>query len=73
MKLEAKVHLNEDNIDVTVLVDNDYVTNDEDEIKTYIQDELYTMYGKTITDFEVSNMSELLEDIAYDEFQNKVY
>lgn len=74
MKLVAKCNiLNEDLLkkpaaahELEATVDADYVAADEDEIKQYVAEELSIYYGFTVTmkDFEITNLSELIEALA---------
>lgn len=64
----------------TVDVDMDYVESYAEDIENWILNELSEKYGTSFTvsyddelsgDFVIMNMSELLEDLAYDEFADK--
>ena len=76
MKLEAKVKNAfidgaEDAI-TKVQVDADFVDSDEDEVRAYIIDELETKRpGQVNYEFEVTNMSCLLEDLDMQAFRDK--
>lgn len=80
MKLDAHVGFNSSiakeigKDSMTVTVDADYVESDESQIKDWIANELEEMFGRAIMldDFTVTNMDELVEDIAYDEFKDKI-
>ena len=59
---------------VCVDVDADYVTNSETEVKDWVANELEDITGKSLIrtcDFEVTNMEDILSDIAFDEFERK--
>ena len=62
MKLIARVKVNEQVVEVNV--DEDYVAASEDNIKQYIAYELYDIFGKTITDFTVLNIDDIIADLA---------
>ena len=62
MKLIARVKVNEQVVDVNV--DEDYVVASEDSVKQYIEYELYDIFGKTITDFTVLNIDDIIADLA---------
>ena len=79
MKIDAKVEFKDnvaeelDRSFVRVPVDIDYVEADEDDIISWITDKLENMFGRTFCseDFKVSNMTELVEEIKFDEFKDK--
>ena len=76
MKLEAKVsfHKPEGNVyGCDVNVDKDHVEDNADSILEYVSNELYEMFGHSFDydDFEVTNMQELIENLAFDEFERK--
>ena len=62
MKLIARVKVNEQVVEVNV--DEDYVAASEDSVKQYIEYELYDIFGKTITDFTVLNIDDIIADLA---------
>ena len=62
MKLIARVKVNEQVVEVNV--DEDYVAASEDNVKQYIAYELYDIFGKTITDFTVLNIDDIIADLA---------
>lgn len=76
MKLEAKVKnafidSAEDEI-TKVQVDADFVESDEDEVRAYIIDELEAKRpGQVNYEFEVTNMTCLLEDLDMQAFNDK--
>ena len=62
MKLIARVKVNEQVVEVNV--DEDYVVASEDGVKSYVANELYDIFGKTITDFTVLNIDDIIADLA---------
>ena len=62
MKLIARVKVNEQVVEVNV--DEDYVAASEDNIKQHIVYELYDIFGKTIVDFTVLNIDDIIADLA---------
>ena len=62
MKLIARVKVNEQVVEVNV--DEDYVAASEDSVKQYIVYELYDIFGKTIADFTVLNIDDIIADLA---------
>ena len=62
MKLIARVKVNEQVVEVNV--DEDYVAASEDGVKQYIAYELYDIFGKTIADFTVLNIDDIIADLA---------
>ena len=62
MKLIARVKVNEQVVEVNV--DEDYVAASEDSVKQYIEYELYDIFGKTIADFTVLNIDDIIADLA---------
>ena len=62
MKLIARVKVNEQVVEVNV--DEDYVAASEDGVKQYIAYELYDIFGKTIVDFTVLNIDDVIADLA---------
>ena len=62
MKLIARVKVNEQVVDVNV--DEDYVVASEDGVKQYIAYELYDIFGKSIVDFTVLNIDDIIADLA---------
>lgn len=76
MKLEANVLFikPENNVySCVVNVDKDYVEDNADSILEYVSNEMYEMFGHSFgyDDFEVTNMQELIEKLAFDEFERK--
>ena len=62
MKLIARVKVNEQVVEVNV--DEDYVAASEDGVKQYIAYELYDIFGKTIVEFTVLNIDDIIADLA---------
>ena len=62
MKLIARVKVNEQVVEVNV--DEDYVAASEDGVKQYIAYELYDIFGKTIVEFTVLNIDDVIADLA---------
>lgn len=76
MKLEANVSFHKPEGTVygcDVNIDKDYVEDNADSILEYVSNELYEMFGHSFDydDFEVTNMQELIEELAFDEFKRK--
>ena len=83
MKIDAKIKwlIDEPELNITVdkietvLVDADYCESDVENITQYIENELAEKYGTSFyvgqDDFVITNMDELIEDIAFDEFEDK--
>jgi len=83
MKIDAKIKwlIDEPQFDIavdkieTVLVDADYVEAESEDILQWIENALSEKYGTSFyecqNDFTVMNMAELIQDISYDEFQDK--
>lgn len=84
MKIEAYIDIIEAGTDnvldtATIPVDMDYVEDDADSVNQWIEnsDDWYWIAnnwkqgGKLVT-FDVTNMSDVLEDLKFDEFQRKV-
>lgn len=80
MKIDAKVEFSKEIAEqldrdfVRVPVDIDYVESDEQDIKSWVANELESMFGRSFMqeDFEVKNMEDIIEDIKFDEFEDKV-
>ncbi len=62
MKLIVRVKVNEQVVEVNV--DEDYVAASEDSVKSYVAYELYDIFGKTIVDFTVLNIDDIIADLA---------
>ena len=80
MKIDAKIEFNDKTAEELgrswfhVPVDIDYVHADEAEIREWVSNELAEAMGRTIDDdcFEITNMQEIIQEINFDEFQQKV-
>ena len=76
MYIEANVSFHKPEGDIygcDVDVDEDYVEADSDSILEYVSNELDEMFGHSFSydDFEVTNMQDIIDDISYDEFEDK--
>ena len=80
MKIDAKIELSDtkskdcNQTYVRVSVDTDYVEGNEEAVNEWIANELEEMFGGSFcpgTDFAVTNMEDIIEDIAFDEFKDK--
>ena len=58
----------------TVSVDADYVTGNESDIYEWVTNELNDQFGRTFSDedFIITNLDEIIEEINFDEFNDKV-
>lgn len=80
MKIDAEVELNEaiedsqDSKSVKVPVDIDYVVGREDAVVEWVKNALEEKFGRAFccTDFTITNLEDIVKDIAYDEFCSKV-
>lgn len=80
MKIDAKITFNDkaseelDRSWCRVPVDIDYVSSCESDIREWVAGELAEMFGRSFGDdeFEITNMQELVQEINFDEFQDKV-
>lgn len=84
MKIDAKIKwlIDEPQLGIevdkleTVAVDIDYIEPTQDELTDWIENSLAEKYGTSFymsqDDFTIMNMNDLIEDISYDEFQDKV-
>lgn len=80
MKIDAKVKFNKkvaeglDRDFVRVPVDIDYVSPYESDIYEWVGNELGEMFGRTFGDdeFTITNLEEIVEEINFDEFEDKV-
>ena len=54
-------------------VDMDYVSANSSEVTEWVRNELEKIFGHSFNneDFEIVNMKEILEELAYDEFLDK--
>lgn len=79
MKIEANVALSDSKSEdygqtyVKVSVDTDYVEGNHESIIDWVCNELEEMFGGAFCedDFEVTNIDDIIEDIAFDEFEDK--
>ena len=80
MKIDAKIEFNDevaeklDRSFVRVPVDMDYVESNAESIQTWVTNELEEMFGRPFMhdDFEITNMHELIEELKFSEFEDKV-
>ena len=80
MKIDAKIKFNDKAAEelgrswMRVPVDIDYIHADEAEIREWVGNELAEAFGRSISDdcFEITNMQELVEEINFAEFQDKM-
>ena len=56
-----------------VPVDIDYVEDNAESVYTWVVNELEEMFGRPFMndDFEITNMHELIEELKFNEFENK--
>lgn len=79
MKIDAEVELSDSKEKdlgesfVKVPVDVDYVEGNADSVKEWVRNELEHRYGGTFCDedFTIANLDNIVEDIAFDEFEQK--
>ena len=79
MKIDAEVELSgpkEKDVGesfVKVPVDIDYVEGDADSVKEWVRNALEEKYGDAFSDedFTITNLDDIVEDIAFDEFEQK--
>lgn len=79
MKIDAKIEFSKEiakKLDrdwVRVPVDIDYVEDNADAVYTWIVNELEEMFGQPFMndDFEIMNMHEIIEEIKFNEFEDK--
>ena len=79
MKIDAEVELSgpkEKDVGesfVKVPVDIDYVEGDADSVKEWVRTALEEKYGDAFSDedFTITNLDDIVEDIAFDEFEQK--
>ena len=80
MKIDAKVEFSEaaekkfNRSSIEVPVDMDYVNADAESVISWIANELETMLGQAVMNdgFEVINMQDIIEDLSYDEYLEKI-
>ena len=58
---------------VKVPVDIDYVEGNTDSVKEWVRNALEEKYGDVFSDedFTITNLDDIVEDIAFDEFERK--
>ena len=61
MRINARVHV--DGRTVTIPINADYVTSDIAEIKEYVANELYDIFGKNVSDFYILNIDDIMYDL----------
>ena len=79
MKIEARVEFPQPLSDcevgdsIHVDVDTDYVEDNAESVTEWVRNELETMFNRPFSneDFCITNMDAILEDIAFDELQDK--
>ena len=79
MKIDAEVELSgpkEKDVGesfVKVPVDIDYVEGDADSVKEWVRNALEEKCGSVFSDedFTITNLDDIVEDIAFDEFEQK--
>lgn len=80
MKIEAIVEFSKPLSDcsigdsIHIDVDTDYVEDNSSSIIEWVRNELESIFGKPFNDedFTVTNMDEIIDDIKFEEFQDKV-
>ena len=76
MKIDAEVELSDSKekdigeSSVKVPVDIDYVEGNADSVKEWVRNALEEKYGDVFSDedFTITNLDDIVEDIAFDEF-----
>ena len=79
MKIDAEVELSDSKEEdygesfVKVPVDADYVEGNAESVKEWVRNELEEKYGGAFfdEDFTIVNLDNIVEDIAFDEFERK--
>ena len=79
MKIDAKIEFSNevakvlDRDWIRVPVDIDYVEDSEDSVHAWVVNELEEMFGRPFMndDFEIKNMDEVIEEIKFNEFEDK--
>ena len=77
MKIDAEVELSDSKEKdigesfVRVPVDIDYVEGNADSVKEWVRNALEEKYGDVFSDedFTITNLDDIVEDIAFDEFE----
>lgn len=80
MKIDAKITFSKEVADkldrdwIRVPVDMDYVEDNTNSVYTWVVNELEEMFGRPFMndDFEITNMHELIEELKFNEFENKI-
>ena len=80
MKIDAEVELSDSKEKdsgesfVKVPVDIDYVEGNADSVKEWVRNALEEKYGSVFSDedFTITNLDNIVEDIAFDEFEQKM-
>lgn len=59
---------------IHVDVDTDYVESDADAVNEWVRQELESIFNKPFNDedFTVTNLNEIIDDIKFEEFNDKV-
>jgi len=79
MKIDAEIELSDSKEEdygesfVKVPVDADYVEGNADSVKEWVRNALEEKYGGAFCDedFTITNLDNIVEDIAFDEFEQK--
>lgn len=79
MKIDAEVELSDSKEEdygesfVKVPVDADYVEGNAESVKEWVRNALEEKYGGAFCDgdFTITNLDNIVEDIAFDEFEQK--
>ena len=79
MKIDAEVELGDSKEKdigesfIKVPVDIDYVEGNADSVKEWVRNALEEKYGGVFSDedFTIANLDDIVEDIAFDEFEQK--
>ena len=80
MKIDAEVELNASKEEdygesfIKIPVDIDYVEGNEESVIEWVRNALEEKYHGVFCDedFTITNLEDIVEDIAFDEFQDKV-
>lgn len=80
MKIDAKVEFDDDvaseigQMEVKVPVDMDYVFGTKAGVTEWVKNALEEKFGRAFSneDFTIENLKDIVEDISYDEFCDKV-
>ena len=79
MKIDAEVELGDSKEKdigesfIKVPVDIDYVEGNADSVKEWVRNAIEEKYGGVFSDedFTITNLDDIVEDIAFDEFKQK--